>query len=389
MRNQTLLSYLTLALISIFSLAGCGGSSSGSSSPVSGSTQTVAPAEFLVAADTLGRIVSLKVNLGDGTLGTPQAYHSNSFQPVPIFSNAIAVDSPGKFVFVADDEFEQGIFGFGVNQTTGVLEELAWSPAKFSATATTSAALAVDPKGRFLYLSDSFGIPTKIRSFTINQQSGIISAGAIISPPSSQFTQATVDPAGKFLYVVDFGSGIPPNISAFAIDQSSGTLQSVPGSPFTTPDLPQSVAVHPSGKFLYTCLARSSKGVVGFSVDATTGALTPIGGSPFASGNQPSFMAINPSGRFAYIANIDGIYAYSINQTTGALTLISGSPFSGGWAQLLVDPSGKFLYNLNYNPGTVFAFSVDQNTGALSPVAGSPFITGFSGASQLAIVQVP
>jgi hypothetical protein len=52
-----------------------------------------------------------------------------------------------------------------------------------------------------------------------------------------------VDPSGKFLYV---GTGLSyesPSVYAFAINETTGALTSVPGSPFTVDGTPQAITV--------------------------------------------------------------------------------------------------------------------------------------------------
>jgi DNA-binding beta-propeller fold protein YncE len=54
-----------------------------------------------------------------------------------------------------------------------------------------------------------------------------------------------------------------------------------------------------------------------------SGALTPVPGSPFAAGTFPISVAIDPTGTYVYVANLisNNIYAYSINPATVALLL--------------------------------------------------------------------
>ena len=59
-------------------------------------------------------------------------------------------------------------------------------------------------------------------------------------PAGSVPTLATVDPTGTFLYVSNNGSG---NVSAYMIDQSTGALTEVSGSPFAAGTGPCGVAV--------------------------------------------------------------------------------------------------------------------------------------------------
>jgi 6-phosphogluconolactonase (cycloisomerase 2 family) len=66
-----------------------------------------------------------------------------------------------------------------------------------------------------------------------------------------------------------------------------------------------------------------------FSI-AADGALTQIQGSPVAAAGNPCSVAVHPSGGFVYVANSGSanVSAYSVDTTTGALTALTGSPFA-------------------------------------------------------------
>jgi 6-phosphogluconolactonase (cycloisomerase 2 family) len=180
------------------------------------------------------------------------------------------------------------------------------------------------------------------------------------------------------------------SVSAFTIasfltpsGSPAGALTPVSGSPFAADSLPSSVTVDPSGKFAYV-VNRGSNDVSAFTIDLsinpTAGALTPVLGSPFATGAIPRSVAVDPSGRFAYVANSNSnnVSAFTINSATGALVPLPGSPFAAGTTpmSIIVDPSGKFAYVANLNSSNVWVFAIDATTGALTPVAGSPFAAG-------------
>jgi 6-phosphogluconolactonase (cycloisomerase 2 family) len=95
------------------------------------------------------------------------------------------------------------------------------------------------------------------------------------------------DPLGHFLYVAN---GTSNNVSAFAINPTSGALET-PSLALATS--PQSIAVDLSGRFAY--IANASGTVTAFAIHQTTGALSAVG-SPFPAGFNPS--AITTVGRF-------------------------------------------------------------------------------------------
>jgi sugar lactone lactonase YvrE len=190
--------------------------------------------------------------------------------------------------------------------------------------------VTVDPSGKFVYVANS-GSNT-VSGFMIDSNGALISLGN----PFSLGNHATnprsvaVDPSGKFVYVANLGTG---NVSGFTI-ASNGALTLIAGSPFTVPGgrvppQPRSVAVDPSGKFVYVA-NQNKNNVSGFTIDAVTGALTAITGSPFTTGSFPVSVAVDPSGKFVYVANSqsNNVSGYTI-ETTGALTSL-GNAFTAG-----------------------------------------------------------
>src|SRR6476646_1935412 len=79
-------------------------------------------------------------------------------------------------------------------------------------------------------------------------------------------------PTLAFLYIVGNGDN---SIRGLA-EKTTGDLQSLPVSVFTTSPRPVSLALHPSKNFLYVPNLTSNT-VSGFNVDHINGVLTPIG----------------------------------------------------------------------------------------------------------------
>jgi 6-phosphogluconolactonase (cycloisomerase 2 family) len=100
------------------------------------------------------------------------------------------------------------------------------------------------------------------------------------------------------------------------------------------------VVIEPTGHYAYVS-ASTGSGVYGYSIDQASGALTALSGSPFPAGTNPLFINIDPSGKFAYTANNSsgGISGYAINPQTGVLTAITGSPFPTGQQPFVVSIS--------------------------------------------------
>jgi 6-phosphogluconolactonase len=233
----------------------------------------------------------------------------------------------------------------------------------------------------------------QIAKFPMNVTTGALDPSSIISGPS-RAGGMIADPLGEFLYVSDSANGV---IDAFAIDQSTGALSPITGSPFAVASgsEPSGVAMDSHGRFLFVANATQDNIFV-FSRDPQTGALTLGTDSPFATGASPLQVAVGPSDKFLYVSNHNdragSISAYTINFTTGALTPTPRSPFptqpGGGPGGLVTDLSGNFLYvalqgttNTNH---LIAAFTIDASTGVLTTIAGSPFSAGNGPARLLA-----
>ena len=238
----------------------------------------------------------------------------------------------------------------------------------------SSAAPPPDNVAGFVYVANFAG--NNVSAYTINDSTGALSeiAGSPFAAGIGP-TSVAVDPSGKFAYVTNGGSlNFTDTISAYAINATTGALTSV-GAASTGRSSPRSITVDPSGTFVYTANGGSRTSafdVSAYIINATTGTLSEVAGSPFPTGTNPSSVTVDPSGKFAYVANqaSGDVSAYAINAATGAL--IPTVRTSTGSAPLCVrvDPSGKFAYVAGSG---VSAYTIDATTGALSEIAGSPF----------------
>src|SRR4029077_5005315 len=148
-------------------------------------------------------------------------------------------------------------------------------------------------------------------------------------------------------YVVFVGNEGSNDVSAFAVNNTTGALTAVPGSPFAAGTDPKAMALYGSSA-LYVANAGSNN-VSAYSIDEGTGALAPLlpGPSTIATGKSPTSVVVVPGASVVYVANHGGsndISAFSID-----LTPVPGSPFPAGGnpLSLAVGGGGKFLYSAN------------------------------------------
>jgi 6-phosphogluconolactonase (cycloisomerase 2 family) len=109
-----------------------------------------------------------------------------------------------------------------------------------------------------------------------------------------------------------------------------------------------------------------------YNINVSTGKLTSLTPSTIAVVGVPDNMAIHPGGTFLYSANNTGtITAYHINLSTGMLTPASPATcdMTGlGPTSIAIYPNGRYAYTTNMNDGSISMFSIDSETGQLVPL---------------------
>jgi 6-phosphogluconolactonase len=136
----------------------------------------------------------------------------------------------------------------------------------------------------------------------------------------------TVDPTGRYVYTSNSGAGTF-GASAYSITASSGKLTAL-GTVLPAGGNPWAVTTDILGKYVY--VTNNDATINGYAINNTTGELTALAGSPFTASVSTRGIAADPSGAFLYVSNAEQILGYSINATTGAITQLSSSPYTAG-----------------------------------------------------------
>jgi 6-phosphogluconolactonase len=236
---------------------------------------------------------------------------------------------------------------YSIDATTGALTQISEASCVGPSDSGAADGIVTDPIAGFLLVSNnsSYG---DVCTFSISPQ-GILQpvTGSPFSLAPSGMASlpdpraVAVDPFGKFVYTANY-SGLFPGVSAFSIAPGVGALNPVPGSPFTTgpnTSYSNSLGVDPLGRFLYA-VDFGSADISSFSINTSTGTLSLLAGFPIsAQVAAPTSLVVDPSGKFLYLANSAGmppngpgytISVYAIDATTGVLTPVTGSPFVAG-----------------------------------------------------------
>jgi 6-phosphogluconolactonase (cycloisomerase 2 family) len=285
-----------------------------------------------------------------------------------------------EFVIVAN-QISQNVSVFALDADSGALTQVPGSP--FPAGVYPDA-VAIAPNGKFAYVANQTWpyYQGYISTYAINPASGVLTTveeSPFFDSEGEPYGLA-IHPTGKFLYTPGVFTDV---ISGYTIDSTSGNLTSMSGYSRTAGQ-PEGIAIDPTGRFVYAPNSLSDD-VSAYTINPTSGALTEVEGSPFPTGGATPAgvdnMAFDPAGKFAYVTNVNSgtISIFAIDSTSGALSAIQGSPFQdpdGAPYPVTVDPAGRFLYVGNVGGNNISVFAINANSGAITPIAGSPFPAG-------------
>ncbi|HEY4974475.1 MAG TPA: beta-propeller fold lactonase family protein, partial [Steroidobacteraceae bacterium] len=248
--------------------------------------------------------------------------------------DAITVDPSGLFVLAADSAGATLVV-FQINQATGALTQVAGSPFATDLNAAGNASsVTVDPSGHYVYASNEFDPTVGLAGYTFNSAPGsgdLTQFSTWQVPTGNAPVWVTVDALDRFVYASNSQDG---TVSGWTIG-AGGALTAITGSPFgagfTAGAQTGVIAIDPSGRYLYVTDTANDQ-LDAFTLDQTTGALTPMAGSPFAVGNGAFGVAIDPSAQFLYVSNSfdASISMFTLSPSTGVPTAVPGSPRTYG-----------------------------------------------------------
>ena len=245
--------------------------------------------------------------------------------PISITGAIGVVFSPdGQFLFVTTGSGTPAV-AYSFSTTTG-LPTLVNSA---TPAGTSPGSLVPHPNGKYLYAINTSG---SVSMLDVDTSTGALSAnGGAVSTASTGARYGAVTPNGKYLYTADVGG---TTVSGFPIDSNTGAIGTLFSTTVTSG--PVSLDVDPTSKYLY--VATTSGGTGGqfeaFSIDDATGALTALTGSPFTSPAvaAPSQVKVDPGGNFVLASHYRSsgtsqMDVWQISASTGIPTITTGSPF--------------------------------------------------------------
>jgi len=338
-------------------LGGGGGGGGGGTSSASA---------YVYAVDQGGTIDGYALSISKNTLGTISNYTPPT---IPSSDPGVGMVVAQKQFIYAMFELTDTLYGWSFDANTGALTLLTGFPFPLHLNAPlvgyNEYNLATNPAGTLLFIGDTGA--NEIMVFQISSTGQLTAASGSPYTVSYDPWNVTTDGQGKYLYVCQGVSGhISTGIAAYAINNSTGELTAVPGSPFTAAGFNMwELQGESSGQYMIGTTGNTKSisqadddHLYVFSITQSgnnAGALTAVSSSPFATTYSPFTIAAQPAssgGELVYSFSINDagtaynpIEGFSLNTTTGNLTTLTNSPFSniatGHWGQF--DQNGGTL----------------------------------------------
>ena len=295
----------------------------------------------------------------------------------------LAVHPNGKYLYAVNEisTFNGGAGGavsaFSINAKTGALKLLDQVPTRGAGPCHVS----LDKNGAYVLVANYDG--GSIASFAVHDDGSLGTASGFVqhsgSGPDKERQEGPhahwigTSPDNRFALAVDLGLD---QVIAYGFDSSKGIFTPMlSGFAKVKPGAgPRHLAFHPNGKFAYV-LNEMDSSVTVFSYQAKNGAfssLETISAVPkdYAGRKEAAEIAVHPSGKFLYTSNRghDSIAIFEINPAIGTLKSL-GQVLSGGKTprHFAIDPTGMYLLAENQESNNVVVFHIDPATGNLTP----------------------
>jgi len=295
----------------------------------------------------------------------------------------LAVHPNGKYLYAVNEigNFNGGTSGavsaFAIDAKTGALKFLNQVPTRGAGPCYVS----LDKTGAFVLVANYDS--GSIASFPVQADGSLGTTSGFVqhsgSGPDKERQEGPhahwigTSPDNRFALAVDLGLD---QVIVYGFDSSKGIFTPMlSGFAKVKPGAgPRHLAFHPDGKFAYV-LSEVESSVTVFSYQPKTGALTSlqtISAIPkdFSGHKEAAEIAVHPSGKFLYTSNRghDSIAVFAIDEKKGTLRSL-GQVLTGGKTprHFAIDPTGSYLLAENEESNNIVIFHIDAATGSLTP----------------------
>jgi len=295
----------------------------------------------------------------------------------------LAIHPNGKYLYAVNEigNFNGGTSGalsaFAIDPKTSALKFLNQVPTRGAGPCYVS----LDKNGSFVLVANYDS--GSIASFPVHDDGSLGTASGFVqhsgTGPNKERQEGphahwiATSPDNRFALAVDLGLdqvlvyGFDPGKGIFT-PMLSGFAKVKPGAG------PRHLAFHPNGKFAYV-LSEMESSVTVFSYQPKTGAFTSletVSALPkdYSGPKEAAEIAVHPSGKFLYTSNRghDSIAVFGIDEKKGTLKSL-GQVLTGGKTprHFALDPTGTYLLAENQESNNIVIFHIDPATGGLTP----------------------
>jgi 6-phosphogluconolactonase len=295
----------------------------------------------------------------------------------------LAVHPNGKYLYAVNEisTFNGGpggaVSAFSIAAKTGALKFLNQVPTRGAGPCHVS----LDKNGAYVLVANYDG--GSIASFPVHEDGSLGTASGFVqhggSGPNKERQESPhahwigTSPDNRFVLAVDLALD---QVIVYGFDSSKGIFTPMlSGFAKVKPGAgPRHLAFHPNGKFAYV-LSEMDSSVTVFSYQAKNGTfstLETISALPkdYAGPKEAAEIAVHPSGKFLYTSNRghDSIAIFLIDPAKGTLKSL-GQVLTGGKTprHFAIDPTGMYLLAENQESNNIVVFHIDPATGNLTP----------------------
>jgi 6-phosphogluconolactonase (cycloisomerase 2 family) len=351
----------------------------------------------VVATEASAVMQTFSLNLGNGQLSQINNVKGPPTNGVP---GSVVLDPAGDFAYVIVFQ-NPGLPG----SMTGIETFQVSSDGKLSAVGTTPltnpVALAIDSAGKFLFVANGSQGTVSVFSISSGTLSEVANSPFPVPPGSSNATASALavtptiypvqfafcsngtPPTTENLYVADSVNNVLFNYSVAA---STGALSLTPFSNaapgISTGTTPAGVAVDPCNRFVYVSNSGSNSNSVSAyticsaitpSCSRVDFSLTPVAGSPFAvsPGDGPGPLAVDPFGNFLYVVDSGSsqLSAFRIGSSSGSLTSIGTFATGTGANSIAIRSDDTWIFVTSLTTSTLSEYAIVPASGTLAPQA--------------------
>ena len=312
--------------------------------------------------------------------GQPPAFTPLGLAAETASPSFITVDRARGLLFAVNETSDyQGkltgsVSAYSINRATGRLTLINRQPSM----GRSPCHLTLDQSGRHLlvanYSSGTVAVLPVATDGRLGEPTVVQHKGSGINKQRQEAPHAhctNFDPAFRYFFACDLGID---QVVVYRLDDARGIL--TPHTPafaaVKAGSGPRHMVFRPDARYAYV-LNELTSTVTAFVYDAQKGVLTegqtsstlPAG---YTGENSGAEIAVHPSGRFVYTSNRghNSLAIFRVDQATGALTFVRAQETGGRTPRnFALDPSGRLLVAANQDSGTVVVFAIDEASGEL------------------------